>query len=318
MARDSTPVSLIDRARKGDPRAIAKLISLVEADGAPGRDVLTELFTLTGRAWTVGLTGAPGAGKSTLTNRLIERVRSAGDRVAVVAVDPSSPFSGGAILGDRVRMQEHVDDAGVYIRSLASRGHLGGISEATPRAVAVLDAVGFPEILVETVGVGQAEVDVAAKTDTTVVVVNPRWGDSLQAAKAGLLEVGDVFVVNKADRPGVSETVRDLRQMLELGGERDWWPPIVPAVAQSGEGVDEIWGAVGEHRRHLMDSGRLADRRRERLVEEMRAEVFNTVRRRARRHLDDETWHRLIDEVVARRLDPWTAARQIADLAAAP
>ncbi len=182
-----------------------------------GRTVLSTLFAATGDAWTTGLTGAPGAGKSTLTSRLIEHGRGAGSSVAVVAVDPSSPFSGGAILGDRVRMQDHINDAGVYIRSLATRGHLGGISEATPRCVAVLDGIGFDEILVETVGVGQAEVDIAGNTDTTVVVVNPRWGDSIQAAKAGLLEIGDVFAVNKADRPGVGETVRDLRQMLELG-----------------------------------------------------------------------------------------------------
>jgi LAO/AO transport system kinase len=316
MPPPSDPPVLITAAQDGDRRALARLLTLVEAYDETGREVLSTLFAATGDAWTTGLTGAPGAGKSTLTSRLIEHGRQAGSTVAVVAVDPSSPFSGGAILGDRVRMQDHINDDGVYIRSLATRGHLGGISEATPRCVAVLDGIGFDEILVETVGVGQAEVDIAGNTDTTVVVVNPRWGDSIQAAKAGLLEIGDVFAVNKADRPGVGETVRDLRQMLELGDTGAWRPPIIPTVAESGEGVDELWVAVGAHRRHLVESGELAELRRARLVEEVRAEVVNTVRRRVRRRMDDATWQRTIDLVESREIDPWTAARRIADLAA--
>ncbi len=277
--------------------------------------MLAEVFAGTGRAWTTGLTGAPGAGKSTLTDGLIGQIRLQGDEVAVLAVDPSSPFSGGAILGDRVRMQGHVDDPGVYIRSMASRGHLGGISEGTPRGLAVLDGVGFPEILVETVGVGQAEVDIAGKADTTLVVLNPRWGDSVQAAKAGLLEIGDVFVVNKADRPGVDETIRDLRQMLELGAaNRVWWPPIVPTIARDGEGIGDVWEAVQSHRRHLTETGQLAEGRRIRLTDEVREAVGFTVRRRVNDRLDDASWNRLVDEVAARRLDPWAAARQITDL----
>ena len=314
MARITDPDLLIARARDGDRRSLARLITLVEDGGLGGERVLESLYPSTGRAWTTGLTGAPGAGKSTLTDQLISHVRATGDRVAVVAVDPSSPFSGGAILGDRVRMQGHIDDGGVYIRSMASRGHLGGISEGTPRGLAVLDGLGFPEILVETVGVGQAEVDIAAKADTTLVVLNPRWGDSVQAAKAGLLEIGDVFVVNKADRPGVDETIRDLKQMLELGGERAWWPPIVPTIASSGEGVDEAWAAVQHHRRHLAETGSLERSRRRRLVSEIREAVGYAVRRRMRDRLDDEAWEALVDDVAARKLDPWAAARHITEL----
>ncbi len=316
MAVASDPAALIAGAGEGDRRSLARLLTLVEADTDQGRRVLASLFAATGRGWTVGLTGAPGAGKSTLTSRLIEHIRGEGTSVAVIAVDPSSPFSGGAILGDRVRMQDHIDDPGVYIRSVATRGHLGGISEATPRCLAVLDGIGFSEILVETVGVGQAEVDIAGNTDTTVVVLNPRWGDSIQAAKAGLLEVGDVFAVNKADRPGVAETVRDLRQMLELGGGLGWQPPILPTVAETGDGIAELWKAIAAHRRHLLESGELQAVRRARLVQEVRAEVVNTMRRRVRRRMDDDTWQRTIDRVVARQVDPWTAAREIIDLAA--
>ncbi len=314
MARVNDPDVLIAGARDGDRRSLARLITLVEDGGAAGDQVLAELFPNTGKAWTTGLTGAPGAGKSTLTDGLITQARAMGAAVAVLAVDPSSPFSGGAILGDRVRMQDHVDDGEVYIRSMASRGHLGGISEATPRALAVLDAIGFPEILVETVGVGQAEVEIAGKADTTLVVLNPRWGDSVQAAKAGLLEIGDVFVVNKADRPGVDDTIRDLRQMLELGGDRSWVPPIVRSVASTGEGVPAVWQAVQDHRRHLVETAGLEAVRRARLADEIREAVGYAVRRRMRERLDDKQWNELIDEVWARMLDPWAAARRITAL----
>ena len=251
MARVTDPAILIPSALGGDRRALARLITIVENGGDAADEVLAGVFGTGGDAWTTGLTGAPGSGKSTLTDRLIEAIRVGGAEVAVVAVDPSSPFSGGAVLGDRVRMQDHIDDAGVYIRSMASRGHLGGISAATPRVVATLDGAGFPEILVETVGVGQAEVEIAANADTTLVVVNPGWGDSVQAAKAGLLEIGDIFIVNKADRPGVHETVRDLTQMLELGDHDGWAPPIIPTVAATGDGIADLWTAIKGHRDHL-------------------------------------------------------------------
>ncbi len=302
---------LIAAARGGDRRSLARLITWVETAGNAGDTALAAVYPTSGRAWTVGLTGAPGAGKSTLTNELITRMRAGGDAVAVVAVDPSSPFTGGAILGDRVRMQDHIDDDQVYIRSLATRGHLGGISEATPRVVSFLDGMGFPEVLVETVGVGQSEVDVAAATDTTLVVVNPGWGDSIQAAKAGLLEIGDIFVVNKADRPDADRTVKDLQQMLELGGMQSWWPPIIRTVASTGDGVDEVWRAIGDHRTHLAETGTLAELRRRRCAAEVRAAVTTELRRRVRGTLAEREWDRIVDDVVERRLDPWTAARDI-------
>jgi LAO/AO transport system kinase len=311
MVRISDPKILLPKAYAGDRRSLARLISIVENGGEGAEKVLAEVFRRGGSAWATGLTGAPGAGKSTLTDRLIDQVRAGGSEIAVVAVDPSSPFSGGAILGDRVRMQEHIDDTGVYIRSMASRGHLGGIAVATPRVVATLDGIGFPEIMVETVGVGQAEVEIAGNADTTLVVVNPGWGDSIQAAKAGLLEIGDIFVVNKADRQGVHETVRDLTQMLELGGERDWPPPVLTTVASTGEGVAELWRAVRDHRRHLESSGTLGQLRQRRLVTEMEAALFAGIQHRVRSTVPAGTWEELTDQVADRQLDPWTAAERL-------
>ena len=313
MAPTPDTHTLIDQAHRGDRRALGRLISLVE-DRRPGaEEVLAHLYQDAGRAWTTGLTGAPGSGKSTLTDRLIEAVRGQDSEVAVLAVDPSSPFTGGAILGDRVRMQRHIDDHGVYIRSMASRGQLGGIAEATPRAIVVLDGIGFPEILVETVGIGQAEVEVAAATHTTVVVLNPGWGDSIQAAKAGLLEVGNIFVVNKADRPGVNDTIRDLKQMLELGDHGDWWPPVITTVATTGEGVAEAAGAITDHRVHLEQSGRLENLRRDHAIGLLEEAVDAELRRRLHAGREGVRWGRVRDDVAARRLDPWTAARRLVD-----
>ena len=293
------------------------MITLVEDHHSDGDHILAELFPRTGGAWTTGLTGAPGAGKSTLTNRLIGKIRDTDTSVAVLAVDPSSPFTGGAVLGDRVRMQDHIDDDEVYIRSMASRGHLGGVSEATPRAVAVVDGMGFPEILVETVGVGQAEVEIAANADTTLVVLNPRWGDSIQAAKAGLLEIGDVFVVNKADRAGVNETMRDLKQMLELGGHGEWWPPVIATVASTGEGIDDLWEAVRAHRAHLEASGELQAMRHRRLLGDVETAVAAAVHLQVRSTLDHPDWEAMVAQVTERRLDPWTAARRLLAFVAA-
>ncbi|MDP9274879.1 MAG: methylmalonyl Co-A mutase-associated GTPase MeaB, partial [Chloroflexota bacterium] len=225
---------LLARARSGDKRSIARLVSVVENDDPGAAEAMRELYPKTGHAQTVGITGPPGGGKSTLVNRLAGLYRERAARVAIVAVDPSSPFSGGAILGDRVRMQHHTEDAGVFIRSMATRGHLGGLALATPQAVRVLDAVGKGWIVIETVGVGQVEVEIAGHADSTAVVVNPGWGDSVQAAKAGLLEIADIFVVNKADRPGAADAVRDLAGMLELSGERAWLPPVVQTVGITG------------------------------------------------------------------------------------
>jgi LAO/AO transport system kinase len=230
--------------------------------------------------------------------------------VAVLAIDPSSPFTGGAILGDRVRMQDHATDPGVFIRSMATRGHLGGLALATPEAVRLLDAVGRDWVLVETVGVGQVEVEVAGKADTTVVVVNPGWGDSVQANKAGLMEIADVFVINKADRAGVEETRRDLEQMLELSDlpHDAWRPPIIPTIASTGSGIETLWDAVLAHRAHAESSGVLAERRSFRAGEELREIVTNRLRERARAICTGDRWDALTDEVVAQSTDPWTAA----------
>src|SRR5438270_10519109 len=248
MVRQRDPQQLVDALRSGDRGALARALSLVEQGGPPAREIGRLAYPFGGGAYTVGLTGAPGAGKSTLTSALIALVRASEERVAVLAIDPSSPFTGGAILGDRVRMQDHALDDGVFIRSMATRGHLGGLALATPQAIRVLDAAGKPWVLLETVGVGQVEVEVAGAADTTVVVVNPGWGDSVQANKAGLLEIADLFVVNKADRPGVDETRRDLELMLELSTLGDWRPPILSTVASTGEGLDELRKAIDDHR----------------------------------------------------------------------
>jgi LAO/AO transport system kinase len=257
------------------------------------------------------MTGAPGSGKSTLTDKLIGLVRGSGEEVGVLAIDPSSPFSGGAILGDRIRMQDHATDEGVFIRSMATRGHLGGLSLATPQAVRILDAAGKPWIIIETVGVGQVEVEVAGAADTTAVVVNPRWGDGVQANKAGLLEIADVLVVNKADRDGAADTVRDLEMMLELAGDRDWRPPIVQTVATDNRGVDDLWRAVLDHRAYLEADGRLERRRDERLREELRAIVHERLRAGAEERCHGERFDRLVAQVAARQLDPYAAADEL-------
>ncbi|HEY4397166.1 MAG TPA: methylmalonyl Co-A mutase-associated GTPase MeaB [Acidimicrobiia bacterium] len=311
MATLDNPPALVDAARRGDRAAIAKLISLVETGGDAATDAVGRLYLSTRGAYTVGMTGAPGSGKSTLTDKLIGRIRGSGDEVGVLAIDPSSPFSGGAILGDRVRMQDHATDEGVFIRSMATRGHLGGLSLATPQAVRVLDAAGKPWIIIETVGVGQVEVEVAGAADTTVVVVNPRWGDGVQANKAGLLEIADVLVVNKADRDGAADTVRDLELMLELAGDRDWHPPIVQTVATESAGVDDVWQAVLDHRTHLQADGRLERRRDERLREELRAIVHERLRAGADERCHGERFDRLVARVAARELDPYAAADEL-------
>lgn len=302
---------LVAAARNGDRRALARIISIVEDRRNGADEILEDLYPHAGDAYVIGLTGAPGAGKSTLTDQLIRLIRSDGHEVAVLAVDPSSPFTGGAILGDRVRMQDHVTDRGVYVRSMGSRGHLGGISDATTRAIMILDAVGKPFVIVETVGVGQAEVEIADSADTTVVVVNPGWGDAIQAAKAGLLEIADVFVVNKSDRPGAPETVRDLKQMLMLGATGSWVPPIVETVGTDGSGVDELWRVIGNHRAHLETSGVLAKRRRARVEAEIRRGLIAEVLAAADRRLGETEVEGLIDEVVDRSIDPWSAARRL-------
>ena len=300
------------------------MLSLIERGGDGAREIGRLAAPRSGAAYTVGITGAPGSGKSTLTSAIIAQLRGRDEPVAVLAVDPSSPFTGGAILGDRVRMQDHATDPGVFIRSMATRGHLGGLSLATPEAIRLLDALGHRWILVETVGVGQVEVEVAGKADTTVVVVNPGWGDAVQANKAGLMEVADVFVINKADRAGVQETRRDLEQMLELSsetGERPddgWRVPILPTVSTTSDGVAELWEAVLRHRDDAAASGELERRRRFRLGEELREIVARRLEERAREMCTDERWNALTDQVRERRLDPWAAADEMLKEAGAP
>jgi LAO/AO transport system kinase len=307
--RNRAPAELVDAAVGGDRGALARLISVVERGGPPAREVGRLVYPKGGQAYTVGITGAPGAGKSTLTDRLIGVVRRAGREVGVLAVDPSSPFTGGAILGDRVRMQEHATDDGVFIRSMATRGHLGGLSLAAPEAIRVLDAAGLPVVLVETVGVGQVEVEIAGAADTTVVVVNPGWGDAVQANKAGLLEIADVFVINKADRPGAEETERDLQHMLDMNMHMgEWRPPVLKTTAASGAGVEEVWAAVDDHRAYLERSGELTRRRERRLLDELREIVLHRLDREARERTEGPTFDGLRDDLLARRIDPYSAA----------
>lgn len=302
--------SLVERARDGDARAVARLISLVEDESSALREVMAGLAPYTGNAQIVGITGPPGVGKSTSTNALVKELRAVGKRVGVLAVDPSSPFSGGALLGDRVRMQDHALDKDVYIRSMASRGHLGGLAWSTPQALRVLDAAGCDVVLIETVGVGQSEVEIAGLADTTLVLTAPGMGDGIQAAKAGILEIGDLFVVNKADRDGAEQVRRDLRNMIALADRSDesWKPPIVLTVAQTGQGVDEVVEKVDEHRRWLESSGELARRRVRRARDEIEAIAVTALRRRwgnvhERTELDD-----LAEQVVEGKSDPYTAA----------
>ena len=321
LSRD--PAELITAARAGSRVALARLLTMVERGGSESQAVAALAYGAQ-PPYSVGLTGAPGAGKSTLTDLLISAARAGWpavegatsepiDQVAVLAIDPSSPFTGGAILGDRIRMQDHATDPSVFIRSMATRGHLGGLSLAVPEAVRLLGAIGMPAVLIETVGVGQMEVEVASAADTTVVVVNPGWGDSMQANKAGLLEIADIFVINKADRPGVREARRDLDQMLDLSQLGAWRPPILETVAQDGRGVTEMWETVAEHRAHLVSTGELDLRRARRLTEALRRVIAARLAERVEQVADGTTFQDQVAELVAGRTDPYRAAEILLD-----
>jgi len=316
LSRD--PAVLLPEAAAGSRVALARLLTFIERGGDAAHEVAALAYA-SQPPYTVGLTGAPGAGKSTLTDRVITAARTGwpaiGDRaaeeiaqVSVLAIDPSSPFTGGAILGDRIRMQDHATDPTVFIRSMATRGHLGGLSLAVPDAVRLLGAAGMPVVLVETVGVGQMEVDIASAADTTIVVVNPGWGDSMQANKAGLLEIADIFVINKADRPGAREARRDLDQMLDLSQLGSWRPPIVETVAADGTGVAELWATIAEHRAYLLETDALLPRRATRLAEELRRVLAARLAEQIEHLAEGEAFSAQVTALVEGRTDPYAAA----------
>jgi len=306
-------MELVERMLKGDRLALAKLITLVENRVPEVAQIITSLYPYTGKAHIIGITGSPGVGKSSLVDKLITLLRKKDKKIGVIAVDPSSPFSGGALLGDRIRMQSHSTDPGVFIRSMACRGHLGGLAFATQDTALLLDAFGYEIILIETVGVGQSEVAIAQAADTTLLVTMPSSGDAIQVMKAGIMEIGDIFVVNKADQEGVDKTVIELETMLMLGAqEREWVPPIVRTIANNGEGIEELWDKIQEHKNFLSQQSRLKERR----LTQIRGEIYNIITER----IEKEIWEGLLrkghfqdllDRVAAREVDPYTAADSI-------
>lgn len=304
-----TTEQLIEQLRAGNPRHIARVLSKVEDGSDDLPDIIAALAKSSSRAPIVGITGAPGVGKSTTTSAVIGAYRAAGKRVGVLAVDPSSPFSGGALLGDRVRMQQHATDPGVFIRSMASRGHLGGLARATPQAIRVLDAAGCDVIIIETVGVGQSEVEIAHSADTTIVLVAPGMGDGVQAAKAGILEIGDIFGVNKADRDGAPATARELRHMISLGVKQEWTPPVVQLVATTGVGIDELMSAIDAHTEYLDRSGEGHRRRKARVATEITAIAVATIQAT----FSPDAIDALAESVLAGDIDPYRAARELTD-----
>jgi LAO/AO transport system kinase len=304
---------LIERALQGNRRAVGRIISHIEEEDGTLEEIVHRVYPHTGHAYVVGITGPPGAGKSTLVDELIRVIREAGLQVGVLAVDPNSPFSGGAILGDRVRMMRHSSDPAVFIRSMGARGHLGGLALAAANSIMLLDAMGLDIILLETVGVGQSELEVADAADTTVVVIPPGSGDGVQAIKAGIMEIADVFAVNKADHPQADRTVHDIRELLRMDiRPRDWTPPIIRTVATRNEGVEDLWRGVERHREHLEKSAALESRRRARLARE----IMRIAERRLRRtvlepRVETPEFANLLENVLGRRMDPYQAADRI-------
>jgi LAO/AO transport system kinase len=299
---------LIAAARAGDSRAIGRILTQIEDRTEGGRALLSELFVGGDRAWLTGITGTPGAGKSTLASALMGAIVETTDRAAIVAVDPSSPFTGGAILGDRIRMGAHAGDDRVFVRSVANRGSLGGISQTTPAIVAGLDGLGFSEIIIETVGIGQSEVEITTTADTAVVVVSPGWGDAVQVAKAGFLEIADIFVVNKADRDGAAIAVRDLRTMIDLGPHAPWTPPVIETVGTTGSGVGDLWDAIKLHREFLIESGTGEARQRLRAAAQLSAALRQALSGTV--NVASGTSD-LVNQIAHRQIDPWTAADRV-------
>ncbi len=306
------PDDLVAQVLAGSHQAAARLISLVEDGEREGFAALRTLYPRTGKAYTVGVTGPPGAGKSTLVDVLTKHIRAASGMVGIIAIDPTSPFTGGALLGDRVRMQDHATDPGVFVRSMATRGHLGGLAPATTDVIHVLDALGCGFVLIETVGAGQGEVEVVSAADTVIVVTVPGLGDAVQMLKAGIMEIGDLFVVNKADRPEADRAVTEINMMLGLAPERGWRPPVLKTVAIRGEGVEEVLTAIRSHRAHLEAAGLLAERRRERrrgeVLRALEAQIREEVLARAR---TDGTLDAVVEQVAEGRLDPHSAAERL-------
>jgi LAO/AO transport system kinase len=310
--RPSTAAELTEKLLAGDKRALARAISLVENDDPEGWALVREVYPQTGKAAVVGFTGPPGVGKSTLIGALTTQYRKRDRQVAVLSIDPSSPFTKGALLGDRIRLTEHFLDAGVFIRSMANRGALGGLSEACLQAALLMDASGKDVVLLETVGVGQAEVDIIDHADTVVLALMPGSGDSIQALKAGVMEIPDVIVVNKSDHPLTDTMIREIRGVLSLGPQHGWRVPIVKTEAARGEGIEELAQAIEAHREHIESEGTLAERRRRNLMNEVLALAAGRLRRRLEESIhDDESVRELLDEVVARRLDPSSAATKL-------
>jgi LAO/AO transport system kinase len=312
MAEAAATDSLAARLVDGDTRALARAISLVENRDPAGDELVAELFPRTGEARIVGLTGPPGVGKSTLIGAIVKKLRAAGRDIGVLSIDPSSPFTQGAVLGDRIRLSEHFLDSGVFIRSMATRGSLGGLAEAALQAALLMDAAGKDDILLETVGVGQGEIDIVDHADTVVLALMPGSGDSIQALKAGVMEIPDVIVVNKAEHPLADTMIREVKAVLALGPTRDWKVPVVRTEASKGEGIDDLVDALDAHRRHIAEAGTLAERR----ARNLRAEVLGIAAARMRRELEakasaDPEWQALLDRVVSREIDPATAAREL-------
>ncbi len=306
---------LVERMLKGDKRAVARLITLVENDEEKAREVVRRIYKHTGKAYIVGITGPPGAGKSTLLDKLIREARKEGLVVGVIAIDPTSPFTGGALLGDRIRMQRHSTDPGVFIRSMATRGSLGGLAKATNDAIKVLDAYGCDVIFVETVGVGQIEIDIVKTADTVVLATVPGLGDDVQAIKAGLMEIADVFVVNKADKEGAEGAIFELELTLDLEKERwekrGWRPPIVATVALTNKGIPELWEAIKKHRAFLEESGKIREKRLMRAEEEVKTIISDSISARISRQLREGELSQLVGMIAERSLDPYSAAELI-------
>ena len=305
---------LIERMLKGDKRAAARLITLVENDDEKAAEIVKKIYRHTGKAHIVGITGPPGSGKSTLLDKLIKAARAEGKIVGVIAIDPTSPFTGGALLGDRIRMQRHSTDPGVFIRSMATRGSLGGLAKATNDAIKVLDAFGCDVIFVETVGVGQIEVDIVRTADTVVLTTVPGLGDDIQAIKAGLTEIADIFVVNKADKEGADATVFELELMLDIEKEKwkdSWRPKILKTIAMTGRGVKELWEVIREHREYLLKTGKIAEKKKFRAEEEVKTIVSSMIAKRIGRKMQEDELMFLIDKILSREIDPYSAAEVV-------